>query len=110
MADEDVESSGNVFADLGFRDADQELLKAKLTLEIHLRLKERGLSQADAAKMLGTTQPQVSALMRLKPASVSIGRLMQFLTTLGQDVEISVKPSTHAGGGRLSFHSTARAA
>jgi predicted XRE-type DNA-binding protein len=85
--------SGNVFADLGFRNAEQELLKARLTLQIHKLLKQRGLSQSQAAKLLGTTQPQISALMGLKPVSVSIGRLLSFLNALGQDVEVTVKPA-----------------
>ncbi|MDB5551915.1 MAG: hypothetical protein JWL86_1899 [Rhizobium sp.] len=110
MIDHIVESSGNVFEDLGFQDSEQELLKARLTLEIHLRLAERGLTQTGAAELLGTTQPQVSALMRLKSVSVSIGRLMEFLTILGQDVEISVKPATNAKTGKMSFHSAAKAA
>ena len=86
-------SSGNVFADLGFRNAKQELLKAKLTVEIYKQLKARGVTQRDAAKRLGTTQAQVSALMRCKPVSVSVGRLMEFLTALGQDVKVTVKPA-----------------
>jgi predicted XRE-type DNA-binding protein len=86
-------SSGNVFADLGFRNANQELLKAKLTLEVYRHLKARGITQQDAAKLLGTTQAQVSALMRCKPVSVSVGRLMEFLTVLGQDVKVTVKPA-----------------
>jgi predicted XRE-type DNA-binding protein len=72
-------SSGNVFADLGFRNAKQELLKAKLTVEIYKLLKRRGLTQQEAAKLLGTTQAQISARMRCKPVSVSVGRLMEFL-------------------------------
>jgi predicted XRE-type DNA-binding protein len=87
------ESSGNVFADLGFPDSEQELLKAKLTLQIHRLLKEKGLTQQEAAKRLGTRQPHISALMRLKPVSVSVGRLMEYLTILGQDVEVVVKPA-----------------
>jgi predicted XRE-type DNA-binding protein len=110
MTDDLIESSGNVFEDLGFKDSEQELLKARLALEIHLALKERGLTQTEAADLLGTTQPQISALMRLKPASVSIGRLMEFLTILGQDVEISVKAAQHATTGKLSFRSQAKAA
>ena len=47
------ESSGNVFADLGFRNSKQELLKAKLTVEIYRPLKKRGLMQQQAAKLLG---------------------------------------------------------
>ena len=86
-------SSGNIFADLGFRNSKQELLKAKLTVEIYKQLKARGVTQQEAAKLLGTTQAQVSALMRCKPVSVSVGRLMEFLTVLGQDVQVTVKPA-----------------
>ena len=96
------ESSGNVFADLGFRNSKQELLKAKLTIQIYKLLKERGLTQAQAARLLGTTQPQVSALMRCKPVSVSVGRLMEFLTILGQDVEVTVKPAARRKAGVMS--------
>ncbi len=86
-------SSGNVFADLGFRNSKQELLKAKLTVEIYKQLKARGVTQREAAKLLGTTQAQVSTLMRCKPVSVSVGRLMEFLMALGQDVQVTVKPA-----------------
>lgn len=95
-------SSGNVFADLGFRNAKQELLKAKLTVEIYRLLTKRGLTQQQAAKLLGTTQAQVSALMRCKPVSVSVGRLMEFLTVLGQDIEVTVKPATRRKAGDMS--------
>ena len=96
------ESSGNVFADLGFRNSKQELLKAKLTVEIYKLLKKRGVTQQQAAKLLGTTQAQVSALMRCKPVSVSVGRLMEFLTVLGQDVEVTVKPAARRKAGDMS--------
>lgn len=86
------ESSGNVFADLGFPNAEEELAKAKLTLAIHLILKERGLTQTEAAELLGTTQPQVSALMRCRAGTFSVERLMRFLNALDQDVEITIRP------------------
>jgi predicted XRE-type DNA-binding protein len=86
-------SSGNVFADLGFPNPERELLKAKLTLEIYRLIKRRGLTQAEAGKILGIKQPHVSALMRNRSGSFSVERLMDFLTALGQDVEISVKPA-----------------
>jgi predicted XRE-type DNA-binding protein len=78
------------------------LVKAKLTLQIHQILKHRRLTQTDAARLLGTTQAQVSALMRCRPVSISVGRLMQFLTILGQDVEVTVKPSAGLGAGQMS--------
>ncbi len=100
MTIEHEKSSGNVFADLGFPHSEQELFKAKLTVQIYRLLKDRGLTQVEAAKLLGTTQPQVSALMRCRPVSVSVGRLIEFLTTLGQDVEVTVKPSTRRSKGQ----------
>jgi predicted XRE-type DNA-binding protein len=97
------DSSGNVFADLGFPHSDQELIKAKLTFEIYRIIKARGLTQAEAAKVLGIQQPHVSALMKCRPSTFSVGRLMEFLTALDQDVEIAVHPkSDPQGGGKIS--------
>jgi predicted XRE-type DNA-binding protein len=91
-------SSGNVFADLGLPHPEQELLKAKLTLQIYRIIKRRDLTQAEAGKILGIKQPHVSALMRNRSGSFSVERLMDFLTALGQDVEISVKPARNETG------------
>ena len=91
-------SSGNVFADLGLPNPEQELLKARLTLQIYRIVKERGLTQARAGEILGIKQPHVSALMRNRAGNFSVGRLMEFLTALGQDVRITVKPTRKARG------------
>ena len=91
-------SSGNVFADLGLPNPEQELLKARLTLQIYKIVKARGLTQAQAGEILGIKQPHVSALMRNRAGNFSVGRLMEFLTALGQDVEITVKPTRKAQG------------
>lgn len=88
-----TEGSGNVFADLGLPNADQELMKARLTLKIACIIRDRGLRQADAAKILGIQQPHVSALMRNRAGNFSVGKLIDFLTALGQDVEITVTPT-----------------
>jgi predicted XRE-type DNA-binding protein len=93
-----VESSGNVFADLGLPQPDQELLKARLTLQIYSIIKDRGLTQAEAAKLFGIQQPHVSALVRNRSGNFSVGRLIDFLTALGQDVEIIVKPTRKEHG------------
>ena len=90
------ESSGNVFADLGLPNPEQELLKAHLTLRIYNLIKERGLRQAAAGKILGIKQPHVSALMRNRSGNFSVARLMDFLTALDQDVEITVGPKREA--------------
>jgi predicted XRE-type DNA-binding protein len=94
-------SSGNVFADIGLHESEQELLKAKLTLQIHRIIASRKLTQVAAAALLGTTQPQVSSLMRLRPTSLSVGRLMEFLTILGQDIEVTLKPAPRKRNGQV---------
>jgi predicted XRE-type DNA-binding protein len=86
----DDESSGNVFADLGLPNPAQEQLKARLARAIHRRAEGRALTQTHAAKVLGIRQSQVSALMRARPGSFSVGRLIDFLTILGKDVEIAI--------------------
>ena len=59
-----IESSGNIFADLGFANPEQEQLKANLTLQIYRTIKQRGLTQTAAGEILGIKQPHVSGLMR----------------------------------------------
>jgi predicted XRE-type DNA-binding protein len=93
-----TEGSGNVFADLGLPNPEQELLKAQLTVQIYTILKNSGMTQVEIAKILGVQQPQVSLLMRNRAGNFSVGRLMEFLTALRQDVEISVRPSRKEHG------------
>jgi predicted XRE-type DNA-binding protein len=93
-----TEGSGNVFADLVLPNPEQELLKAKLTLQIHAILKDSGMTQAEIAKILRVQQPQVSLLMRNRAGHFSVGRLMEFLTALRQDIEITVRPTRKEHG------------
>jgi len=95
------ESSGNVFADLGLRHPEQELLKARLTLQIYRIIKSRRVTQTQAGEILGIRQPQVSLLMRNRSGNFSVERLMDFLTALGHDVEVRVTP-TRKEHGQLS--------
>lgn len=97
-----TDSSGNVFADLGVRHPEGELIKAELALQIYRIIRERGLSQSQVGKILGISQPQVSVLARNRGASFSVGRLLEFLRALGQDVEISVSPA-RKGRGEISL-------
>jgi predicted XRE-type DNA-binding protein len=93
-------SSGNVFADMGLPEPEEELTKAQLASHIRQLIKRRRLTQTAAAAMMGIDQPKVSALLNGRLANFSSARLMRFLTTLGQDVEIVVKakPRTRAHG------------
>ncbi len=92
------EGSGNVFADLGFPNPEREQLKAHLALRIYRIVKQRGLTQAEAGAILGIKQPHVSNLMRGRSGAFSVERLMEFLTALGQDVQITVGPTRQPRG------------
>lgn len=92
------QGSGNVFRDLGFPAPEREELKAQLTLRIYRIIKARKLTQAAAGEILGIKQPHVSALMRGQSGNFSVERLMDFLTALGQDVEITVRPTRREHG------------
>ena len=86
--------TGNVFADLGYADAKERTLKVELALEVNRLLKQRKLTQAQAADLLGMVQPHVSDLVRYRLNRFSVERLMQFLTRLGKDVEIRITTRT----------------
>ena len=86
-----IRGTGNVFADLGFPDAAERQAKLRLAYALNQLLAGRKLSQAEAAKVLGVTQPKVSALRNYKLAGFSVERLMNLLTALDQDVEIVIR-------------------
>ena len=83
-------SSGNVFADLGVKDPEEALVKARLAHVIADTIKVRGLTQVEAAELLGIDQPKISRLVRGQLAGYSIDRLFRFVTLLGSDIEITV--------------------
>lgn len=90
-------SSGNVFTDLGFTPAEAADLTAKSNLIIAIKdtVARRKLTQQEAAQLCGTDQPTLSKVLRGRMDSVTIDRLASWLTALGRDVEIIVKPATH---------------
>lgn len=83
-------SSGNIFSDLGRPQPEEALAKARLAYEIELSIRKRGLTQAEAAKVLGVDQPKVSALRNGRLSGFSVERLIRFLNRLSRDVEIVV--------------------
>src|SRR5579875_1622916 len=90
-------SSGNVFSDIGFSPAEAAELTAKSNLIIAIKdtIAQRKLTQQEAAQLCGTDQPTLSKVFRGRMESVTIDRLASWLTALGRDVEIVVKPTTH---------------
>ena len=88
-----TESSGNIFADFGFPDADELQTKIKIAVALNAILEKLGdLTQEQIAKRLHTDQPKISALKRYQLNGISAERLLNFLTILDYDIDINIKP------------------
>lgn len=85
--------SGNIFADLNLPNPDEWLAKAELARRISDLIDQRGLTQRQAAALLGVKQPQVSAVMRGLLEGFTTDRLFRFLNKLGQEIIIVVHPT-----------------
>ncbi len=96
-----ADSSGNVFADLRVPNPADDETKMDLAIAINDAIKARSVRQADAAKLIGATQPQVSALANYRLSGFSIGRLVDFLAALGRDVEIGHRPTKNGQPGHI---------
>lgn len=102
------ESSGNVFADIGLAKPEERLAKADLAIRIAEAIRARRLTQTRAARLLKIDQPKISRLLRGQLSGFSAERLMHFLTLLGRDIEITVKPAPRSRRqGRLRVVATA---
>jgi predicted XRE-type DNA-binding protein len=95
--------TGNVFADLGYVDAEERRTRLRLAHAINGVIARRRLTQAAAAGKLGVNQPKVSALANYRLDGFSVERLMTFLTALDRDIEIVIKSKPRSRAvGRIS--------
>jgi predicted XRE-type DNA-binding protein len=94
--------SGNVFRDLGLKNPEELLAKAKLAARIVQIIEARKLSQIQAAKLLGIDQPKVSQIYRGRLDDFSLERLMRLLTALDQNIRIVVEDKPRRGRGRVT--------
>lgn len=90
------QSSGNVFVDIGLSSPEERLAKADLAIRISEAIRARRLTQTRAARLLKIDQPKISRLLRGQLSGFSTERLMHFLTLLGRDIEITVKPASRS--------------
>lgn len=91
----------NVLADLEFPDAEELTAKTILAKRINDIVQRRGLTQVEVAALLGMPQPKISAIRNYKLRGISLERLMQALTALGQRIEIVVSPASRAASARI---------
>lgn len=92
--------SGNVFADLGLDNPEEEQLKAQLVREIRDILKGRRITQAKAADLLGLKQPDVSAIVNGRTEKFSIDRLLRCIRSLDREITITTRPKSRAKAAR----------
>ena len=93
--------TGNVFADLGLPDAGERQTKTRLALALNRIIKDQGLKQIDAARLLSVPQPKVSALVNYRLEGFSVEKLIDFIVALGRDVEIIVRPKRGGDAARV---------
>lgn len=95
--------SGNVYADLGFENAEQMLVKARLVAKISEIIRRRRLTQAQASELLGMSQTKLSNILRGRFRGISETSMIECLLRLGRNVEIVVKPASRSKvAGRVS--------
>jgi predicted XRE-type DNA-binding protein len=92
------EGSDNIFADIGISNPDEAMAKTKIAMKISDIIKKKKLTQAKAAKILKVSQPKISLLLRGYLTDFSLERLLRFLNDLGQNVRISITPSSRGHG------------
>ena len=86
-----TESSGNVFADMNLEDAENLRLRSQLMIEIRRYIDEHGLTQAEAARLFGTTQPRINDIVKGRIQKCSIDRLVKMLAAVGFHVSLRVE-------------------
>jgi predicted XRE-type DNA-binding protein len=94
-------SSGNVFADIGLRNAEEHRIRADIAALIGRLINHHNLTQNAAAVKLGIAQPDVSRILRGQLSGYSLEKLLTLVRALGNDVEIKVKPAKNARAGRI---------
>jgi len=96
-----LEEGMNVYSDLGFKDAEEMLVKAQLVVKIAHILREREWSQQQAAKVLGLSQPKLSKMLRGQFRGISEMKMMDCLVRLGHTVKIVVGPECETADQRV---------
>ena len=101
-------SDPNIFAELGLPDASAHFLKAQIVAELYRLTTEKKLTQAKAGAQMGVSQPEVSRLFKGNFREYSVERLMSFLTTFDQEIEIVARPrQKDSPPGQITFRQMA---
>ncbi|MHB8882343.1 MAG: helix-turn-helix domain-containing protein [Thermodesulfovibrionales bacterium] len=88
--------STNVYADLGLNDAEEMLIKAQLAAKIAEIVRQRRMTQMQAAELLGMPQSKLSNMLRGRFRGISEAKMLECLTRLGRDVQIVIKAASRS--------------
>ena len=100
----------NAWLQLGLPDAEEHYLKAELVLRLDQAIRALALTQRIAARRIGTTQPELSKILRGKFSEVSLERLLRFLTALGCQIEIKIAAAKPDKAGAVTIRESRRKA
>lgn len=95
MEEEVTKSSGNLYADLGFKNAEEMESKAALARDIYRSIKRKKLSQPKAANLFGISHASLRRLLQGKLTEFSMDRLLDFLNQLGSFEDVKIKAETY---------------
>ncbi len=101
MTDDFVKSSGNIFEDIGDSDPKSTLTRTQIISRIVDIINDKGLSEIEAAKVLGISPTKVSLLMNGKLSQFSLDELFLLLNALDKDIEIIIKPKADQTKGKV---------
>ncbi|MDL2279258.1 helix-turn-helix domain-containing protein [Desulfovibrio sp. OttesenSCG-928-G11] len=103
MSDSQItRGSGNVYQDLNFPDAGEMQVKAQLAMTIEKIIESKGLTQVQASKLMGLSQPKLSDLLNGKFRGISEAKMLEGITRLGRDVQIVIGSEALSGQGQLA--------
>lgn len=112
--DQIVQSSENIFGDLGLELTAEDEIKLEIAREITRVITARKLTQIEVARRLATSQARVSEITRGRLSGFSAERLFRFLLALGVNIDVYLSDAdesraTKSGEGRVQFHTPAAA-
>ena len=93
-----IKSSGDVFEDLGVELDAKDRLKIAIALQITNLVQAQNLTQNEVAERLGTDQAKISSIARGRLTGFSVERLINYLITLGVDIDIHFSKSDQHSG------------
>lgn len=95
--------STNVYADMGYPNPEEMQRKSSLARAISQGIKARGLTQQQAAELLGIDQAKISKITRGQFRGVSEAKMLELVSKLGRDITIVVSKKVHRGAGKIAL-------